>query len=405
MKYRLVFVSIIMISLALYAGTPAKVKKVIDRELVIDKGARQGIEIGKKGKAYQIIRDNATGEDITLTLGKFTVTETGENSATLSLVEIAPGADPRNITRVEFDETLIPPAEKYAPILNYIKNKNYGSAGELLQEMERLNSKDDEFRLLKEGYQLLITDQISIDQYVRYKSRKPWPFLLQQLADRLYKNGDDRNLPPEKYLVENNLPVKNSKGYYEVTFKDKNNRVMIYIPGVNIFVDKYEVSNALANQGGVQVKPMAFSAEDLKNYPNDCPGYPAIMGYEEALTYCKNAGLRLPNEDEWEFIAGKSKGLDYSWGNKKVDDDGVERANYESLKDGFVELAPVNSLETYCSPYGVINMAGNVGEWVIGKTIKGGDFMSEKEDLKIIDKASYPDTMHVGLRCVMNVTL
>jgi len=410
-KYYLFFVSIVMVSLALYASTPAKVKNVNGSELTIDKGARQGVETGQKGRAYYIDKDSATGEDFELTVGKFTVTKVDENSSILTLVEIATDGDPRAITRVEFDETLIPPAEKFVhldsnkeKILKYIKDKDYGQAGELLQEMERLNTSDKEFQLLKDGYQLLIADQISIKDYTRYKSKKTWPFLLQQLAERLYKTGDDRNIPPEKYLVENNPPVKNSKGYYEITFKEKNNRVMIYIPGLNVFVDKYEVSNALANQSGIQVNRLAFSVDALKNYPDGCADYPAVLGYEDAQIYCKNAGLRLPSEDEWEFIAGKSKGLDYSWGNKEVDDDGVERANYESLKDGCIELGPVNSFESYSSPYGAVNMTGNVGEWVTGKNIKGGDFMSEKEDLKIIDKANYPDTMYVGLRCVMNVT-
>jgi hypothetical protein len=393
-----------MISLALYAGTPAKVKKVIGRELIIDKGTGQGVEVGKNGKAYQIIQDNATGEDISLTIGRFTVTEAGENSATLSLVEIAPGMDSANISRVEFDVTLIPPVEKYAAILNYIRDKNYSSAGDLIQKSEGVDAKDAEFNLLKEGYLLLLAEQISVTDYTRYKSKKPWSFLLEQLADKLYKTGDDRNLPPEKYLDENIPCKKNGKGYYEITFKDKNNRVMIYIPGLNIFVDKYEVSNALANQGGIQVNRLAFYTDALKNYPKDCGNYPAVINYDEAVDYCKKNKLRLPSEDEWEYIAGKSKGLDYSWGNKEVDDDGVERANYESLEDGYIELAPINTFESYASPYGVVNMAGNVGEWVMGKIVKGGHFLSEKEDLKIIDKAIYPYTMYVGLRCIMNVT-
>ncbi|MGE5341131.1 MAG: formylglycine-generating enzyme family protein [Candidatus Omnitrophota bacterium] len=400
MNYRIVFISIIMVvvSLTLHGGTPAKVKSVNSKELTIDKGTQQGVAIGKKGKVCHVIQDPATDKDITLTLGKFIVKEVNENTALLILIELEPDADPGTISCVEFDETLIPPKDI---ILNYIKNKEYGRAGELLQQTENFKITDDDFELLKTGYLLLIADQISVKDYIGYKSKKNHDIILKQLADKLYKNWNDRNIPPEKYLDEN-IPInKNEKGYYEITFKDKNDRVMIYIPDKKLFVDKYEVSCARAKQAQIEVNPIAFSAPELTDYPNNCPDYPAIVEYNEAEKYCKNEKLRLLTEEEWEYIAGRSKKFDYCWGNKEVDEDGLNRANFESMNDGYIELAPVVSFEPYPSPYGVINMAGNVAEWVKGKNIKGGDFMSEKKDLKITSKAMDPSTMYVGFRCVM----
>jgi hypothetical protein len=45
-------------------------------------------------------------------------------------------------------------------------------------------------------------------------------------------------------------------------------------------------------------------------------------------------------------------------------------------------------------------MAGNVWEWVRGKILKGGNFISEKEDLMIENNITGENNDERGFRCV-----
>lgn len=82
-----------------------------------------------------------------------------------------------------------------------------------------------------------------------------------------------------------------------------------------------------------------------------------------AQTYCETLGRRLPTEAEWERTARGDDGRIFPWGS---DWDALLAWTNRSAPEGEQVLgaAPVNSYPAGASPYGVLNMAGNVAEWV-----------------------------------------
>jgi len=116
-----------------------------------------------------------------------------------------------------------------------------------------------------------------------------------------------------------------------------------------------------------------------------CPQCPAMgINWYQARKYCQWAGKRLPTEDEWEAAARGNSAFTWPWGNEHR----PHRANTFGREDGFLFVAPVASFPKGASPFGVMDMAGNVWEWVTGesnglKIVKGGGWTSYRSQAKI----------------------
>jgi len=96
------------------------------------------------------------------------------------------------------------------------------------------------------------------------------------------------------------------------------------------------------------------------------------VSWEDAAAYCDWVGAKLPTEAQWEKAARGTDGRIYPWGNQF---DGnllnycdtqspTSRSHYTDYDDGYAIFAPVGSYPDGASPYGVLDMAGNLWEWV-----------------------------------------
>lgn len=125
---------------------------------------------------------------------------------------------------------------------------------------------------------------------------------------------------------------------------------LVQVPAYEI--DQTEVSNAsyleFCQATGRECPP---GIKDLD------PQLPVVnVSFDDATAFAKWAGKRLPTAVEWEKAARGENGQKFPWGNEPE----LERANIGST--GY--LARVNARGNGASPYGVLNLIGNVWEWV-----------------------------------------
>ena len=124
------------------------------------------------------------------------------------------------------------------------------------------------------------------------------------------------------------------------------------------WIDRTEVTNdqyaKCVAEGGCD--------EPLYRIPFEDPAradHPVMwVGLREAEAYCQWAGARLPREIEWEKAARGCDGRAYPWG------DTFEADLVNHYWSGIGDTMPVGNYPAGASPYGALDMAGNVCEWV-----------------------------------------
>lgn len=93
-----------------------------------------------------------------------------------------------------------------------------------------------------------------------------------------------------------------------------------------------------------------------EHHPINC------VDWNQASAYCGWKGKRLPAEEEWEYAARGSDGRKWPWGNEEPSGQ-LCWNRWTDDEDTSLGTCAVGSFPAGASPFGALDMAGNVWEW------------------------------------------
>ena len=290
--------------------------------------------------------------------------------------------------------------------------------------------------------------QIARGQYLLYLEKENYAPFTRSISGRLPNYKTDLIWMP---------PIELSVNLSE---NEKTPERMIYVPGgeyklvsytrpteepvklSDFFIDKYEVSNRefkeFVTSGGYSKKefwkfPLVKNGKEIsfdeaarefkdktglpaprswtnQNYAEGKADFPVTdITWYEAAAYAEFRGKSLPTIFQWEKAARDGKFDEgwntMPWGLSREADSMEFLANFQD--EG---TTPVESFEFGASPYGCLNTAGNVAEWIFNQhgenVLVSGGAWSEKPYLfgYYGDFPAAYSSNHIGLRLVKNLS-
>jgi formylglycine-generating enzyme required for sulfatase activity len=197
-------------------------------------------------------------------------------------------------------------------------------------------------------------------------------------------------LPPADYdFIVNGIEIENANNPgvdVQFPWEDsprRNHRHLISIP--RLFIDRTPVTNAefrrfFAAAHYVPVDDHNFLRDWSRGrYPKAWGNKPVTwVSIEDARAYCRWAGKRLPHVWEWQYAAQGTDGRVYPWGQEWLQN-AVPPVSHSRI------LRPPTDVDAFpagASPFGVLDMEGNVAQWTDEFTdahtraavLRGGDF-------------------------------
>lgn len=228
-------------------------------------------------------------------------------------------------------------------------------------------------------------------------------------------NGQMILIPAGEFIMGDDNHLPDEKPTHKVTLPD-------------YYIDKFEVTNEQYKKFCDATKrPYPTPPWWNSSYFNKSPKSPALgVNFEEAKAYAEWAGKRLPTEQEWEKAASWGPNAQqkriWPWGSES----GGNRSNIDSTR-----TVDVGRYSNGVSAYGVMDMSGNVGEWVesffqpypnsqvtnsdfgtVNRVVRGGTYRSKIEDARTTRRLYHTPELNesektnraflIGFRCVVS---
>ncbi len=172
------------------------------------------------------------------------------------------------------------------------------------------------------------------------------------------KSGAEMVYVPAGNFLLGSDPEKDAYAYED----EESPQMQVYLSA--FWIGKTEVTNAeylkCVEAGICEMNYyMSLYTPGYENYPV------VYVTEDQAERYCSWIGGRLPTEYEWEKAARGTDGRIYPWGDE-IPDNSNALANipgYVDEEGNGNDLFAVGSFPKGASPYGALDMAGNVWEW------------------------------------------
>ncbi|MDH3591072.1 MAG: formylglycine-generating enzyme family protein [Planctomycetota bacterium] len=177
----------------------------------------------------------------------------------------------------------------------------------------------------------------------------------------------------------------------------------------SFYVDKHPVTN---RQYQRFVRETGYRQPRYVNNPRlNQPDQPVVgVSLGDAQQFAKWAGKEIPTEAQWEKAARGTDGRPYPWGN---DPPGASDACFGLDAREGAPVAVGASLRNV-SPFGVLDICGNVWEWTTSryakaseyKVVRGGSYNDPPEMLRLdfrLEAHPKDKCEAIGFRCVKNI--
>lgn len=216
----------------------------------------------------------------------------------------------------------------------------------------------------------------------------------------------------------------------------------------SFFIDRTEVTNTQYKEflNATDYKPRVMknflkhwikpSRENfdprLWQIPPGKENHPVVyVNLDDARAYARWAKKRLPTEEEWQYVSQGTDGRKWPWGDKYDSNrcngpDGTVK-NDESIKSSFGGTTPVDAYPDSASPFGCLDMSGNVWEWTESERndghtryaiLRGGCYFRARGSIWYMPGGAQPCNRHakmlllypgldrcstIGFRCVKDL--